>query len=206
MENKNGISTLFFDIGGVLLSKGWSRSMRKRAAENFGLNENLLEERHQLVFETYELGKFSLKEYLEIVVFHEKRNFTLNEFRSFMFLQSQSFPKMLDMARRLKEKYKLKVFAVSNEGRELNDHRINRFKLNDLIDSFISSSFVHLRKPDISIYNLALDIAQVPANRVLYIEDTPLFVEMAKSLGMNAIDHVDYESTLEKLEIFGLTV
>ncbi|HEY9363458.1 MAG TPA: HAD-IA family hydrolase, partial [Chitinophagaceae bacterium] len=179
---------------------------RKRAAENFGLNENLLEERHQLVFETYELGKFSLKEYLEIVVFHEKRNFTLNEFRSFMFLQSQSFPKMLDMARRLKEKYKLKVFAVSNEGRELNDHRINRFKLNDLIDSFISSSFVHLRKPDISIYNLALDIAQVPANRVLYIEDTPLFVEMAKSLGMNAIDHVDYESTLEKLEIFGLTV
>jgi putative hydrolase of the HAD superfamily len=206
MENKNGISTLFFDIGGVLLTKGWSRSMRKRAAENFGLNENLLEERHQLVFETYELGKFSLKEYLEIVVFNEKRNFTVNEFRSFMFSQSQPFPQMLDMAHKLKEKYKLKVFAVSNEGREINDHRIKTFKLNDLIDSFISSSFVHLRKPDADIYNLALDIAQVPANQIIYVEDTPMFVEIAKSLGINVIDHVDYESTLEKFKAFGLTV
>ncbi len=112
MENKNGISTMFFDIGGVLLTKGWSHSMRKKAAENFHLDANMLEQRHQLVFETYELGKFSLKEYLEIVVFHEKRSFTLNEFRSFIFLQSQPFPKMLDMARRLKEKYNLKIFAV----------------------------------------------------------------------------------------------
>ena len=75
---------------------------------------------------------------------------------------------------------------VSNEARELNAYRIRKFKLAGFVDSFISSSFVHVRKPDADIFRLALDIAQAPARQVVYIENTPMFVQVAEGLGIEA--------------------
>jgi putative hydrolase of the HAD superfamily len=90
-----------------------------------------------------------------------------------MFAQSKPFIEMIELVRNLKAKYKLKVFAVSNEAREVNACRIRQFKLDGFVDEFISSCFIHLRKPDAEIFRLALDIAQVPAHQIVYIENTP---------------------------------
>ena len=38
MKKKNSITTLFLDIGGVLLTDGWDHHARKRAAVAFKLN------------------------------------------------------------------------------------------------------------------------------------------------------------------------
>jgi FMN phosphatase YigB (HAD superfamily) len=72
------------------------------------------------------------------------------------------------------------------------------------VDSFISSCFVHVRKPDADIFRLALDVAQAPAQQVVYIENTPMFVQIAESLGMRSILHTDYRSTCTKLASLGL--
>ena len=69
---------------------------------------------------------------------------------------------------------------------------------------FISSCFVHLRKPDAEIFRLALDIAQVSAERVPSVEDTPMFVRIAESLGLRSILHTDYGTTRATLASFGL--
>jgi putative hydrolase of the HAD superfamily len=76
--------------------------------------------------------------------------------------------------------------------------------LYEFVDFFISSCFVHLRKPDTDIFKLALDTAQVKNKHVVYIEDRPLFVQVAEGLGINGIHHTGYESTLAKLKQFGL--
>ena len=76
--------------------------------------------------------------------------------------------------------------------------------MNDLADCFISSSFVRLRKPDIDIFKLALDISQVPAEQIIYIDDQLMFVRLAENFGMNTIHHTDYQSTTTKLASFGL--
>jgi len=86
----------------------------------------------------------------------------------------------------------------------LNSHRIRTFKLYEFVDLFVSSCFVHVRKPDADIFRLALDIAQVPAQRVLYIENTPMFVQIAEGLGIRSILHTDYRSTCAALASFGL--
>ena len=85
------ISTLFLDIGGVLLTNGWDRKARRLAAETFGLDYEEMDERHHLTFDTYEAGKLSLDEYLDRMVFYEERSFTRNEFRKFMLDQSRAF-------------------------------------------------------------------------------------------------------------------
>ena len=93
---------------------------------------------------------------------------------------------------------------VSNEARELNAHRIRKFKLNAFVDAFISSCFVHLRKPDGDMFRLALDISQTPPERIVYIENTPMFVRIAEQMGIRSILHTDYKSTREQLATFGL--
>jgi hypothetical protein len=65
MNQPTKITTLFLDIGGVLLSDGWTLDMRGQAAQTFDLDPVQLESLHHQVFATYELGKISLDEYLE---------------------------------------------------------------------------------------------------------------------------------------------
>lgn len=206
MANYANITTLFLDIGGVLLTNGWDRAARKLAIQTYGLDAAEMEERHHLTFDTYEEGKLTLDEYLSRVVFYEDRSFTRQQFREFMFAQSAPYPEMLNMVTQLKAKYKLKIAIVNNEGRELNEHRIQHFNISSFVDFYISSCFVHFRKPDADIYKIALDIAQVKPAEVVYLEDRSMFVDVANGLGINGICHTDYESTLKKLEAFGLTL
>ena len=118
--------------------------------------------------------------------------------------QSQRLPGTIELIQQLKKKYGLKVAVVSNEGRELAEYRIRQFKLGSLADFFIVSSFVHFRKPDADIFRVALDIAQVAPQQVVYLEDRPMFVQVARGLGIRGIRHTDYSSTCEKLEKLGL--
>jgi len=195
---------LFLDIGGVLLSNGWDRGVRRKAAETFHLDYEEVHERHHLTFGTYEEGKLSLYEYLYQVIFYKERSFTMEEFTVFMLGQSKPFPDMIDFIRKLKERYNLRTVAISNEGRELTIHRINTFELGMFIDIFLSSCFVHYRKPDIDIYRMALDITRVHPSKVVYIDDRSMFVEVANSLNIHGIHHTGYESTRTALEAFGL--
>src|SRR5208282_3078738 len=118
--------------------------------------------------------------------------------------QSKPYAAMIALFSQLKVRHGLKIAVVSNEAREVNEYRIRKFKLNRFVDSFISSCFVHLRKPDANIFRLALDITQTPAQQVLYIENTPMFVQIAEGLEIRSVLHTDYNSTCAKLASFGL--
>lgn len=200
------LTALFLDVGGVLLTNGWDQKARKAAAERFGLDLEDMSERHRMTFDTYESGKLDLDEYLTRTVFFEDRPFTRKDFREFMFDQSQPYPDMINLVRDLKLKYRLKIAVVNNEGRELNQHRIRHFRLNEFVDFFISSCFVHFRKPDADIWKVALDIAQVPKEQVVYIDDRPMFVQVAEGLGIRGITHTCHADTEAALASMGLAL
>ena len=196
---------VFVDVGGVLLTDGWDHYARKRAARSFRLNWAEMEERHVLMFQTYEEGKLTLEEYLDRVVFYQKRAFTRTQFRRFMFSQSKPYPEMIALVARIKVRHGLKIAVVNNEARELNAYRIRTFRLDRFVDFFVSSCSVHIRKPDAEIFRLALDIAQVQAREVVYIDNTPMFTEIARGLGIRSVLHTDCPSTRAKLSAFGLS-
>jgi putative hydrolase of the HAD superfamily len=206
MNQAPEITSLFLDIGGVLLTNGWDRQVRKDAAAKFGLDFQEMDERHHLTYDTYEEGKLELAEYLRRVVFYTDRPFSPEAFKAFMFAQSESKPEMINLARDLKRRYSLRVAAVSNEGRELTRYRVRKFDLGSFVDFFISSCFVHVRKPDPDIYHIALDIAQVAPENVIYIDDRALFVEIAGDLGIRGIHHRGYDVTRAALEEVGLSL
>jgi len=206
MKSAIPITTLFLDIGDVLLTDGWDHQARKRAATNFKLAFAEMEERHHMTLETFEDGKLTMEEYLGLVVFYQKRSFTRTQFQRFMFAQSKACPGMIELFAQLKIRHGLKIIALSNEARELNAYRIRTFKLNKLMDAFVSSCFVQIRKPDAAIFRLALDIAQVPAREIVYIDNTAMFTQIAEGMGIQSILHTDYESTRAKLASVGLRI
>ena len=206
MKGSHSVRALLYDVGGVLLTDGWSHGAGELAAAKFGLDAKEMKDRHAQALETYELGKLSMDEYLRLVVFHRERPFTPAQFRDFMFAQSKPFPEMIELARRLKPRYRLKIVVINNEGHGLNEYRIRTFKLDEFVDSFISSCFVHLRKPDADIYRVALDTAQVPAHQAVYIDNTAMYVQVAEGLGIRSIHHTDYACTRAKLAAFGLEI
>ena len=193
------IKALFVDIGGVVLTNGWDHTARASACHTFGLDAKELEDRHALSFGAYEIGAFSLEEYLRQAVFFTPRAFTMQQFIEFMHAQSKALPDTLDMLHDIKTKYKLKIVAVSNEGRELTNYRIQKFGLDRVFDFYISSGFVGRRKPDFDIYELALAVSHATPEEVIYIEDRKLFVEVGTKLGLTSIQHTSASTTKEAL-------
>ena len=196
MNNETGgtITTLLLDIGGVLLSNGWGHESRYRAVEKFGLDKVQMEDRHRMTFDTFEMDRMTFDEYMNWVVFYEPRNFTKEEFKMFMFSQSQALDGHIDFFKMLKHKHGLRVFAVSNENRELNEYRIQKFGLDSLFDGYISSCYVRLHKPDKEMLRLACDISHTKPVNALYIDDSRLLVDVAKSYGLQTLHFQDLDN------------
>jgi putative hydrolase of the HAD superfamily len=200
------ISAIFWDVGGVLLTNAWDHTERAAALEHFHLNEKEFHDRHEIVVSSFERGKITLDEYLGRTVFYCPRPFTRDAFREFMFSLSQPLPGVLDFARALSDSGKYFMGTINNESRELNDYRIEKFELRRIFRLFVSSCFVGLRKPEMDIYRLALEITQLPAEECCFIDDRALNLESAAKLRMKTIEMQTLEQLREDLAKLGVNV
>lgn len=192
---------IFFDIGGVLLNNAWGHESRQKAAVKFDINYLEMDMLHAFIFNVYEIGSITLDEYLDTVIFNCARDFSKEAFKEFMFAESVELPHTLQWLIGWKQANPvLKIIAINNEGKELNDYRIKKFKLHRFFDAFISSNEVGMRKPDPGIFRLALGVAQASAEECFYFDDRPMLVAAAKKLGINAFQHESFEATKAILE------
>ena len=196
------IKVVFMDIGGVLLTNGWGHESRQKAAKIFGFDYEEMDILHNFIYNVFEIGSISLDEYLDTVIFHCQRDFTKEDFKEFMYAQSKELPNLLPWLKSWKKQTDLTVFAISNESRELNDYRIETFKLYELFDGFFSSCYIGIRKPDPRIFKKAMEIVQVKPESCVYFDDRRMLVNTAKKLGMNSIEHQTFDETKRILENF----
>ncbi len=206
MGKQMPVTTLFLDVGGVLLNNGWEQQFRRLAADAFNYDFDQMEARHHIIFETHEEGKVTVEQYFKRVLFYKQRDFTLAQVRDFMFAQSAPYPKMIEYIQALKEQHNLKIAVVNNEAKALNEYRIQQFGLDAFVDFYISSCYVHVRKPDAEIFTLALNLSHAKAEQVIFIDNTQMFVEVATEMGIKSILHTDYLSTSNALAAIGLHV
>jgi putative hydrolase of the HAD superfamily len=200
------IQTLFWDIGGVILTNGWDRVSRREAADAFHLEWEEFQDRHDLSFPAFDSGHLSLDEYLNRTLFYRPRSFTREEFTAFMFAQSKEFPEsraVLDAAARSGKYF---IGAINNEPLELNQYRIEAFHLRRDFEVFFSSCYVRSRKPEELIFRVALDVTQRPAEQCIFIDDRPLNLESPRRLGMNVIHYQNAEQLRFELGNHGVEV
>lgn len=199
------VTTVFFDVGGVLLTNGWDRHARQRAVEHFHLDADEFADRHEQVIDAFETGRLSQDQYLDRTVFHRHRAFTPDEFRRFMYEQSRPLDDCaMDIVDALRNRGAVLLATLNNESAELNAWRIREFGLHERFAFFISSCYVGFRKPEAAIYRLALDLTQQPAESCVFIDDRPLNTQCARLQGMHCIDYrgsADLRTRLEALRV-----
>ncbi|MFT3935837.1 MAG: HAD-IA family hydrolase [Chitinophagaceae bacterium] len=193
---------IFFDIGGVLLTNGWGHESRQAAAEKFGFDYNEMNYLHEFIFNVYEIGKISLDEYLNTTLFYKHRNFTREAYINFIQEQSLELPDTLQWLIEWKKQHrdKFRFISINNEGKELNDYRIQKFGLHRVFDAFVSSCEVCMRKPDPGIFKLAMGIAQASPEECIYFDDRKMLVDAASKTGMDCHQHKGFETTRAILE------
>ncbi len=201
------VTALFWDVGGVLLTNAWDTGSRRAAAERFSLEwEEEFEDRHQLVVTPFETGRLSLEEYLERTVFYRPRPFSVDEFKAFMFAQSQPHAEALAIVARLARTGRYFLATLNNESLDLNLYRIRQFGLRKYFATFFSSCFLGVKKPEDAIFRLALQITQRAPEECLFIDDRPVNLECARKRGMTTIQYQDPAQLRDEFRRAGVEV
>jgi putative hydrolase of the HAD superfamily len=201
----DGISTILWDVGGVLLSNGWDRQQRDAVLAKFGLDEADFERRHAEVDQAWEKDEIGADEYLSRTVFFEPRNFTQAEFVEAMRAESTLLAdSAMGILRELSASEEYVLATVNNESRMMNEFRLGKFNLLDQFDAFFSSCYLGLRKPDRKIYQVALDVLQRDPEGVVFIDDRVENVAAAASLGIHGVRYEGSEQLTGELVRLGI--
>jgi len=200
------ITTIFFDIGGVLLTDGWGHDSRRAAAEKFGLDWEEYSDRHEKVGHAIETNRMSLEQYLDRTIFYRPREFSREEFRAFIFAQSQPKPESIEIVTQLVGSKKYFLATINNEILELNVYRLEHFGLRRYFPIFFSSCFLGLRKPDEAIYRLVLQVTQQTPDQCIFIDDREVNLECPRELGMSTILFRDVERLRSELQQAGVSL
>ena len=183
----DGITHLFFDVGGVLGTSGWSTGDRADAAAHFGYDLTEVEHRHYAVVAALETGAMTLDEYLDHTVFAQPRTFTRDAFIAFMKSRSVPNADSIALARSLAATGRYHMATLNNESEALNVYRIACFGLGDIFDAFLSSCWLGVSKPARRAYEVALALTQATPAHSVFIDDRQENLEPARDAGIHTI-------------------
>ncbi len=72
--------------------------------------------------------------------------------------------------------------------------------LPELFDAVVISGQEGVRKPDLVIYEVAIERLGVPASEIVFVDDLPGNLKPARELGMTTVHHTSAANTLDQLE------
>ena len=203
------IRTVFWDLGGVVLTNGWDLQQRTRVLSRLGVDLKVYEELHAAANYDWERGLITAREFFTETVLRPNPTLGLTFdvlWRQVCAESKVLHPECLDILADLKSSGKVRVATLNNESRELNEHRLDCFKLRSLFDYFICSGYVHEMKPRPGIYEAAIDISGFEPEQTLFIDDKHENCEAAAELGMRALRFESPSQLSRALGTFGIEV
>jgi len=185
------IKTIFWDIGGVLLTNGWDEAQRAHTLTPLGVDLADFESRYEAANFFWERGLSTAVEFFNKTLFRAdqpNRSFSFEDIWPLVCAESKVLhPECFDILTSLHASGDYKVATLNNESRELNAYRIDTFNLRQYFDYFICSGYVHEMKPYPDIYRVAIDISGHPPQASVFIDDKPENCRAATAFGMNVI-------------------
>jgi len=199
-------TVIFFDVGGVLLSNGWDRTARGEACREFDLDWDDFQDRHGFVVDSFERGETGLGTYLDRTIFYRDRSFSKDDFFEFIKSRSTAIDESLELLGRLSASGRYLLATLNNESREINEHRIDTFGLQDHFEMFLSSCYLGVRKPEPEIYRMAVDIVQRRPQECIFVDDRALNLECASLAGITPIHFRDATALEHDLATAGVEI
>jgi HAD superfamily hydrolase (TIGR01509 family) len=180
--------TIFWDIGGVLLTNGWDKDQRTRVLTRLGVDLADYESRHEEANYFWERGLSTAEHFFNLTVLNQNPKLTFSELWPQVCAESKVLhPESLDILGALAASGRYNMATLNNESRELNAYRLDAFRLRPFFDYFICSSYVREMKPHPDIYRAAIEISGHMPETSLLIDDKVENCEAAIASGMQTI-------------------
>ena len=184
------IETIFWDIGGVLLTNGWDTSQRARVLTSLKVDLAAYEAVHNRENWFWERGLMTAEEFFTRTVLSTNPGLELTFAQLWPLVCGESKvlnPECFDILRALRGAGGVGLATLNNESRELNGVRLDTFGLRESFDFFVCSGYVGEMKPAAGIYRTAIEISGRPAETGLFIDDKAENCDAARANGMQAI-------------------
>ena len=201
------IRTVFWDMGGVVLTNGWDVHQRARVLKRLKVDLEAYEEVHDRANYYWERGLITAEDFFSQTVLRPNPRLGLTFDMLWPQVCTESkvlHPECLDILAELKATGRYRLATLNNESRELNEYRLDAFKLRSLFDYFICSGYVHEMKPMPGIFRSAIDISGFAAETALFIDDNEENCAAARALGMRRIHFKSPEQLGEAMEGHGI--
>jgi putative hydrolase of the HAD superfamily len=191
---------ILFDIGNVLVRYDHCRTMQA-VAECCGLEPAALETIFRQVNEALGLGRVAGEDlFAQLAAEPDARPVAYEDLETAFCSGITRDDAALRYAVALQQRPGVTVGAISNTNvvhvAWLDEHVPEL----DELDLVIMSSEVHLLKPDPEIFELALELLDVPPQNALFVDDSAVNVAAAHALGIAVIHHVDWGETRPAIE------
>lgn len=202
--NHSPIKVILFDLGNVILpfnnyqiAEKLSQFSQKREFHDPEKIFSYLFDLQEGVINPFDMGKMSPQEFFQSVKNHLGLSIV---FEQFIPIWTNIFTEDLEVSeiiRSLKGKWRLGL--LSNTDPLHFNYVVSTFPIISVLEKWILSCEVGIKKPDVPIFQKAIEWASVEPKKILFIDDTKGHVEAAASLGMQGIHFVSADQLRKEL-------
>jgi len=196
---------VIFDVGGVALEVESDRLIHQ-VSQLIGRSFEDVQKAiyHEELLLPFELGRISATAYHEGLKKRLKLRWTYEQFvRAWngIFRENADVTQIMQ---RLAPRHRL--VALTNTNTLHLDYVKTAFPSLAVLDDWVASCEVGLRKPDPGFYQLALERSRVQASQAVYIDDRPELVDAGRGVGLTAIWFENGQQLEQDLQSIGLTL
>jgi len=203
--NYTSIEVLLFDLGNVILPFNHYQIAEKlaRFSDRKEWSDpprifSYLFDRQEGAVNDYETGKVSSIEFFNQV---KERFKLIMTFDTFVPIWNEIFAENRDVSELIHFlKGKKRLGLLSNTNPLHFKYALSTYPVLNLFDKWILSHEVGFKKPAVEIFLKAMEWASVPPMAILFIDDIKEHVEVAASLGIQAIHFVSAQQLRRELE------
>ncbi|MCS7052940.1 MAG: HAD family phosphatase [Ignavibacterium sp.] len=194
-------SAVVFDLGQVILPFTYDNFINSLNQRKSGLGDEFIKKYNQNyhIHRDFERGKISEQDFIDLMLNWLDNKLTASEFCEGWSNIFSVNEKVVSLLPKLKEKYKL--YLLSNTNSIHRKYGYNHYEFLREFDKIFLSYEIGYVKPEIEIYKAVEKYSGLPADRLIFIDDIPDYVNAAKSLGWDGINFTNYENLMEELKI-----
>ena len=184
----NDFDVLLFDLGKVIFDVDDSETCKywtKVSGVEIPLSIYKQFEKEPIYID-FEKATISPNTYYEYVISHLNINISYDDFvHGLDLIYKEAYQDVAEELRKLSGK--IKIISITNTNEIHSEVWPNIYKdVLKFFDKIYSSSDLHMRKPDLEIYEYVLKDLGVNADKVLYFDDREENINAAKSLGIKS--------------------
>ncbi|MGZ3589922.1 MAG: HAD family hydrolase [Thermodesulfobacteriota bacterium] len=198
------IEVILFDLGNVILpfnhfqiAEKLSLFSQRKEFEDPKRIFSYLFDAQEGAINPFDLGKVSPREFFQAIKERLDLSVSFDEFVQIwcnIFVEDQEVTKII-----LSLKRNWRLGLVSNTDPLHFNYILSKFPVMRTFDKWILSYEVGFKKPAVQIFRKAIEWASVKPEKILYIDDTKEYVEVAGSLGIQSIHFISASQLKEEL-------